>query len=158
MRGRVGVGCVYGLERLPLLLFLVQLADDLLNAILVPDRFVEVKLDFWNAPQLQPVAHAPPEKSGRALERLGGLPPGRVIAERRVIDARQLQIWRDLHPCQRDEADPRVVHSATGEQLAQLLPDLVGDSIWPESHVVYAVTATLSIENTSITSPTLMSL
>jgi hypothetical protein len=49
------------------------------------------------------------------------------------------------------------VHRAADEQLAQLLADLVADSVWPESQT-YTGMATRSIVKTSITSPTLMSL
>jgi hypothetical protein len=49
------------------------------------------------------------------------------------------------------------VHRAAAEQLAQLLADLVADAIRSESQT-YTGMATRSIVNTSITSPTLMSL
>jgi hypothetical protein len=51
------------------------------------------------------------------------------------------------------------VHRTAAEQFAQLLSDLIADTVWSESHVpAYTGTATLSIEKTSITSPTLRSL
>ena len=52
-----------------------------------------------------------------------------LVAHRRVVDARQLQIGRDLHPRQGDEADAGIVHGAAAEQLAQLLANLVADAI-----------------------------
>ena len=51
------------------------------------------------------------------------------VAERRVVDARQLQVGRHLHARERDEADAGVVHLAAGEHLAQLLADLFADAI-----------------------------
>ena len=51
------------------------------------------------------------------------------VAERRVVDARQLQVGRHLHARERDEADVGIVHLAAREHRAQLLADLVADAM-----------------------------
>ncbi len=92
----------------------VQIAEDLLDAVLVHHRLVELELELGNAPQLQALADLAAEKAGRALERLRGLAARSLVAQRRVVDARHLQVRRDLHPRQRDEPDAGVVHRAAG--------------------------------------------
>src|SRR5688572_11941419 len=131
-RRRVGVAIRH--VSLPPLVLFVELAQNLLDTILMADRFVELKLEFGNAPQAQAIAEMAPEKPGRALERLRRLHAGGIVAEAGVIDARLLQVGGHLHARQRDEADARVVHRAAAEQPAQLLPDLVADAIWSKSH------------------------
>ena len=149
----------FGNRRVATLFFFVELAQDLLDPILVSDGLVELKLQLGHAPQLQAIADVTPEEPGRACESLCGLFARLLVAHRRVVDARQLQVWRDFDACERDEPDTGVVHRAAAEQLAQLLSDLIADAVWSESHVAaYTGTATLSIEKTSITSPTLTSL
>ena len=103
----------------------MEIAQDLLDAVLVLNRFVEPELEFRSAPQAQPSGDLPPEKRGRAVERPRRFLPRFRIAEAGVEDARNLQVGRDLHARQRDEADARVVHFTAGETTARLLRDNV---------------------------------
>src|SRR5687768_16621113 len=65
--------------------FLVaEVAQDLFDAILVFDRFVEAEVELGNAAQPQRAADVAAKKRRRALQRLGGLRPRPRIAERRV--------------------------------------------------------------------------
>src|SRR5258705_8562565 len=113
----------------PLGVFLVDVAKDLFDAVLVRDRLVEPELDLGDAAELQPRAELAPEEAGRALQRAGRLLAGLLIAERGVEDARDLQVGRDLHARQRDEPDARVVHFAPGEDFAEDVADLLPDSV-----------------------------
>src|SRR5687767_10195249 len=144
-RRRVGVAIRH--VSLPPLVLFVELAQNLLDTILMADRFVELKLEFGNAPQPQAIAEMAPEKPGRALERLRRLHAGGIVAEAGVIDARLLQVGGHLHARQRDEADARVVHRAAAEQPAQLLPDLVADAIWSESQNLHRYSDALHRED-----------
>src|SRR5436190_6909956 len=141
---------------------LMNVSKDLLDAVLVLDRFVEAELNFWDVSQMmQPAADLAAEKSGGALERPRRVLARFLIAEARVEHARQLQVRRHLYARQRDEADAGVVDLAAGEDVAQFLANLVADSVGPVAlcHRSYAVaTFTLSIVNTSMRSPFLMSL
>ena len=51
-----------------------------------------------------------------------------LVAHRRVVDARELQVGRDLHLRQRDEADAGIV-DVPREQLGQLVADGLSDAI-----------------------------
>jgi len=66
----------------------VQLAEDLLDAVLMANRLVELELQLRDAAQLQPIADTAAEEAGCALQRLRGLSTGRFVAERCVVDAR----------------------------------------------------------------------
>src|SRR5688500_8905766 len=130
--GRLGSGAL----ALPLRFFFMEIAEDLLDPVLVGDRFIEMELQFGHAAELQPASDLTPEERRRAFERLLGLAPRLRIAHRRVIDARELQVRRDLDPGQGDEPDARIVDDPAREQQAQLLQDLVADAIGTEcSHL-----------------------
>ena len=58
-----------------------------------------------------------------ALEGLGGGAPRRLVAERRVVGARDLQVGADLHVGDGDEADAGIA-DLPRQQVGQLLPDL----------------------------------
>src|SRR4030095_6270193 len=70
----IGFRCALGL-------FLVQVAQDLLDAVLVTDRFVESELDLGHAAQAQPCTDLPAEKRRRALQRLLGFAARLGVAE-----------------------------------------------------------------------------
>src|SRR5678816_891592 len=125
MRRRVG----FGHGCLSTLFFFVQIAQDLLDAVLVPDGFVELELQLRHASQLEAFADLTAEEAGRAVESFRRLLPRLRVAHGRVVDARQLQVWRHLDAGERDEPDTRVVHRAAAGQLAQLLSDLVADAV-----------------------------
>src|SRR5262245_54435951 len=59
-----GVGCGGALR-----IFFVDVAQDLLDPVLVRDRFVEPELELGDPTQLQPRADLAAEKAGRSLER-----------------------------------------------------------------------------------------
>src|SRR5688572_21754328 len=119
----------------------VEVAQDLLDAVLMGNRLVEAEVDLGHAPQPQPAGNLPPEKRRGALERLRGFLAGLRVAKRRVKHVRHLQICRHPHARHRDEADARIVDVAAGEHRAQLLADLVANPSGTEalSHDVCTV-------------------
>src|SRR5262245_13990945 len=64
----------------------VDLAEQLLDAILAGDRFVVVKGQFWRALQAQAGADLPPQEPAGARERAVGIAAALFVAERRVVD------------------------------------------------------------------------
>ena len=107
----------------------VKVAEDLFDAVLVLDRLVEPELDFGNPAQADARADLAAEERRRPLQRLLRLDPLLRIAERGVEDLGDLEVGRDLHARERDEADARVVDVAAGQHLAQFLADLIPDTI-----------------------------
>jgi hypothetical protein len=114
-------------------IFFVDVAKNLLNPVLVRDRFVEPELELGDAPQVQTRADLAAEEAGRACERARRLLARIGVAEACVEHAGQLQIRSDLHARQRDESNARIVHLAAGENFAQLVAYLVADPVWPVS-------------------------
>src|SRR5262245_43284642 len=111
--------------------FFVKVAQNLFNPVLVCDRFVEPEFELGDAAQLQPRADLAAEEACGARERTRRLLSRVGIAQACVEDARQLQVCSDLHTRQRDEPDARVVDLAAAEDFAQLLSNLVADSVRP---------------------------
>src|SRR5262249_46683419 len=97
-------------------------------------RLVEPELELRDSPQPEAPADLTPHERRGAIEGPRGLLARLFVAERRVVDARELQVGRDGHAGQRDEADPRIVHRAAAEQLAQLLADLLADTVGAVAH------------------------
>src|SRR5437899_6943624 len=110
----------------------MNVAEDLLDALLAGDRFIVHEYELRHAFQPQPRADLPPEERGRALERARARAPRLLVTERRIEDARLLDVVRHLDARQRHEADARVVHFAR-EQLRQLGADLIGDAVGPRA-------------------------
>src|SRR2546423_6882129 len=69
----------------------VDVAEDLLDAVLVRDRLVEPELDLRYAPELQAGFDLAPGETGRAPQGAGRLLAGVLIAEARVEDTRHLE-------------------------------------------------------------------
>ena len=90
---------------------------------------VEEELQLGHASQPQPPAELAAEERRRALERPRGLPPRLLVAERRVVDARELQVGGDLDAGERQEADARIVHLARLSIPRQLDADLIADAL-----------------------------
>src|SRR5919197_1814389 len=115
---------------------LVQLVEELLDAILAGDRFVVDELQIRHAPQPQARSDLTAEEGSGALERarraLFGLCFGAGRAERGVIHASVLKVGRHLDARDRDEPDAGVVHFAR-EQIPQLAANLIGDAIGTRS-------------------------
>src|SRR5688500_9628934 len=107
-------------HRCPLAFLFMKVAQDLLDPILVGDRLIEAEVDFGNAPQPQPATEMPPQERRRALEGFVGFATGLLVAEHGVENVGDLQVGRDLHASQRDEADARVVDRAPCQQLTDL--------------------------------------
>src|SRR5262245_50840429 len=74
-----------------------QLVQQLLDPILAGDRGVVDELQIGRPPQPQPRSELAPQERPGALERLGGRRTCLLVAERGVVDARQLQVRADLH-------------------------------------------------------------
>src|SRR4030095_15924050 len=106
-------------------LFLVKIAQNLLDAILMRHRLVEPEIDLRNAPQAQPAADVASQERRRTGEGGGGIAPRRGITHHGVEHARQLQIRRHLDARQRDEADAGIVDDTSSEEIAQLLTNLI---------------------------------
>jgi hypothetical protein len=114
---------------------LVQIPDDLLDAILVRDRLVEAEFDLRRAPEAQALADLPPHERRGALKRARGVLLRSVIAQAGVEDAGELEIGSHGHARQRDESDPRVVDLASQQHLAELLANLIADTVRTMRHV-----------------------
>src|SRR5215510_11303893 len=70
----------------PLRVFLVQVADNLLDAVLVGDGFVESELQLGDATQLQASTDVTAEERRRTLQRACRLLARLFVAHRRVVD------------------------------------------------------------------------
>src|SRR3954469_14862678 len=134
----------------------LQVLQDLLDAIVLRDRLVVEERQLRHAPQPDARAELAAQERRRAVERLRRLALRLLVAERRVVDPRDLQIAGDRHLGQRQEADAGIVHLARDE-LRQLVPDGLAEAFGTVAHS-YAVAATRSTTNASMMSPTLMSL
>src|SRR5512139_3287549 len=113
----------------PLRLFRVEVAQNLLDSILVRDRFIESELQFGHAPQTQPSSDVTSEEWRGPLERRRGIAARRGVAHHGVEHARQLQVRGHLDTSQGDETDPGIMDHTTTEELAELLPNLIADAI-----------------------------
>src|SRR5690606_37329599 len=110
-------------------LLFAEVPENLLDAVLMLDRFIEAELDLRHPAQAEATANLASEERRRTFERGRRLAPGGRVAHHRVVHPRHLQVWRHLDARQRDEPDPRIVDHAPREELAQLLTDLVADAI-----------------------------
>src|SRR5437773_9377856 len=113
----------------------MDLVEQLLDAILAGDRFVVQELEFRDALEAETRTNLPPKERRGALEGAPAVLSCRAavvtrVAERGVVDARELQVRTDLDARQRHEADAGVVHLAR-EQLRELRADLIGDTVGP---------------------------
>src|SRR5262249_46995993 len=99
------------------------------DAILALNRLVEAELELRRAAQPQTAADLPSHERRGAVERARGFLARLVVPEARVVDAGELQVGRDGAARQGDEADPRIVNLSAGQQLAELLADLIADAI-----------------------------
>ena len=68
-----------------------------------------------------------------AVGLLAALAAGGCNRDRVAEDVSDLKIRRDLHACQGDESDARVVDLAAGEHFTQFLADLIPDTIRTEA-------------------------
>src|SRR5262249_53962621 len=105
-----------------------ELEQNALEPILGFHAFVEVKLQFGDAPESNPAPDLSAEKRGRATERALGLLARPLVAHERVVHARQLKVWRHLDARERDKPDARIVDVAQ-QELAELLANLFSDAI-----------------------------
>src|SRR2546425_9574339 len=112
----------------------MKVAQDLLDPVLALDRLVEPEFELRNAAQPQAPADVPPHERRGAIQRPRRLPARFLIAERRVVDARELQVGRHRHAGERDEADAGIVDRAAAQQLAQLVAYLFTDAVGTVAH------------------------
>src|SRR5688500_2872776 len=82
----------------------VEIAQDLLDAVLVLDRLVELEVELGDAPQLQPAADLAAEEWRGTLEGARRVLARLLVAQRGVVDARRLQVGGDLDAREGDEA------------------------------------------------------
>src|ERR1044072_5665913 len=83
----------------------VELAEQLFDPVLSGNRFVVVKGQFGGPLEPQAGADLAAQEPGGARQRAFGATAALLVAERRVVDVRLLQIGADPHPCQRHEPD-----------------------------------------------------
>ena len=107
--------------------FLVQIAQDLLDAVLVRHRFVERNSSSGTRRSRSRRRPGGGRTASRAPAPRGLLP--RFCVAHRRVDTRASCRSGDLHAGQGDEADAGIVHLAAAEQLAQLLANLIADAI-----------------------------
>jgi hypothetical protein len=69
-----------------------NLVEQLLDPVLAGDRLVVDELELGDALQAQPRADLAPEEGNRAVQRPARALARPVVAERRVVDARVLQV------------------------------------------------------------------
>ena len=86
----------------------VNLLDDLLDAILGRDRFVEDELHFGRAAQRQPLGEQMAHEAAGALERFLRLLSLVGVADDGPVDARERQIGRDLGAGHGNQTDARI--------------------------------------------------
>src|SRR6185503_17975355 len=103
-----------------------NLVEELLDAVLPGDRLVVDEIELGDALQPQARADLAPQERHRALERARRALLRLLVTERRVVDASQLEIGRDLDAGDGDEAETRVVHFPR-QQQGQLAAHLLGN-------------------------------
>ena len=105
----------------------LDVVEDSLDAVAPLDRFVEEELQQGNPLEPEPAADLAPQEGRRPPERARRVPPGLVVAERRVVDAGDLKVRRDVHVRDGQEADARVVHFP-GQEIRDLRAQLIADA------------------------------
>jgi len=106
----------------------MQFPQQALDPILMLDRFVEDERELRDAPQPEAAPQLAPHEGRGALERAAGIAAGRGIAKRREIDTGVLQVRRDLHARDRQEAEAGVVELARNH-VGDFSPNLIAHSI-----------------------------
>src|SRR6185295_1717069 len=116
-----------GVRRLLRTLADANLVEELLDPVLAGDRLVVDEIELGDALQPQARADLAAQKRHRPLERARAALLRLLVAERRVVDASQLEIGRDLDAGDGDEAEARVVHFPR-QQQSQLAAYLLGNA------------------------------
>ena len=106
----------------------VDLVDELLDARVLLDRLVEAELELRHAAQAEPAGELPAHERHGALQRLAGVLARLAGGHRRVVDARDLKVGREVHARHGDESHAGVMDLAR-EDVADLFPDLVAKAI-----------------------------
>jgi len=106
--------------------FNADLLEQFFDARPVRDGLVELEGELGHASQIESRGQRAPDEGQRAIERPRGFLPFGRIAQGGVVDARLLEVWRDRHARQRQKADAQIAHF-TGEDVADFLPDLLGE-------------------------------
>src|SRR5690349_6093984 len=105
-----------------LLVFVVDLPQELLDALAAIDRLVVGEVEVGGEPQLQLDADLVAQVAARLLQGLAGVRALLVVAVHRPVDARLAQVGRHLDSGDGDQPDARVAH-ALGEELPEQLLD-----------------------------------
>src|SRR6185503_20531676 len=105
-----------GARRLLRMLADANLVEELLDPVLAGDRLVVDEIELGDALQPQARSDLAPQERHRPLERARAALLRLLVAERRVVDASQLEIGRDLDAGDGDEAEARVVHFPRQQQ------------------------------------------
>jgi hypothetical protein len=104
----------------------LDLLQDLLDAVVPLDAFIEEELQLGRAPQAQSTAQLSAKERRGAFKRPCGLTPRLLVAERRVVHARLLEVGRHADVSDGQEADTGIVHLA-GQQLREVFANLFAD-------------------------------
>src|SRR2546427_8453723 len=94
----------------------MNLVQDLFDAVRAGGRLVVLKPEIGDALQPEARANLPPQKRRGPIERLGAVRARLLVAEDGVEDARDLDVWADLHARERHEPDAGIVHFAHKER------------------------------------------
>ena len=106
----------------------VQLLEQLFDAILMRDRFVEHEFQFRRASKSEPLPKLAPHERGGAGQCAQGLLARRGIAQARVIHARMVQVGADGDLRDGDEADARIAQVARNH-AADFRAHLIGHAL-----------------------------
>src|SRR5580765_2245845 len=102
--------------------------EELLDPVLAGDRLVVEELEFGHALQPQPRTDLAPQEHRGAAQRLRAGGARLIVTERGVVDARVLEIGRDLDPGNGHEADARIV-DLSRQHRRDFAANLIGDAV-----------------------------
>src|SRR3954462_10018372 len=107
--------------------FRLELLKNPFDPVAVFDRLVVEERQFGNPLQLETLSNLPPQKGCRTPERAGRLALCFVVADRRVVDTRLLQVRRHLDARDGEKPDSRIVN-VPGQQRRKLRLNLIADT------------------------------
>src|SRR5947208_16816826 len=110
----------------------MNLVQELFDAILACDRIVVEKRELGHPPEPQAGTDAPAQKGRGAIQGARRIAPRGIVAEQRVVHPCELQVWCDVHACERDKSDTWVV-DLSAQQLRELGAEVVAHASGAET-------------------------
>src|SRR5690606_37353116 len=101
-----------------------HLAQELLDALGVLQRAVDLEVQLGGPPDVQALAQLAPDERSRGIEALERLRLAGLVTHDPDVDARVIEVRRDIDRRDRDEADAWVLDLAL-EDLRDLAPELL---------------------------------